>query len=67
MNLRATFDDAKQRYTLILFANNVFNALAYDNVTETNVAQAGTPLQLVSARGLVNPLVVGGEVQFRFR
>ncbi len=67
VNLRATFDDAKQRYTLILFANNVFNALAYDNVTETNVAQAGTPLQLVSARGLVNPLVVGGEVQFRFR
>jgi outer membrane receptor for ferric coprogen and ferric-rhodotorulic acid len=67
VNLRATWDDAKQRYTLILFANNVTDALGYDNVTKTNVAQAGMPLQLVSARGLINPLVVGGEVQFRFR
>jgi iron complex outermembrane receptor protein len=67
VNLRATWDDAKQRYTLILFANNVTDALGYDNVTKANVAQAGTPLQLVSARGLINPLVVGGEVQFRFR
>ncbi|HWF76418.1 MAG TPA: TonB-dependent receptor, partial [Caulobacteraceae bacterium] len=67
VNLRATWDDAKQRYTLILFANNVTDALGYDNVTKTNVAQAGAPLQLVSARGLINPLVVGGEIQFRFR
>ena len=67
VNLRATWDDAKQRYTLILFANNVFNALGYDNVTQANVAEAGAPLQLVSVRGLVNPLVVGGEIQFRFR
>ena len=67
LNLRATWDDAKQRYTLILFANNVTNALGFDNVTQANVAEAGAPLQLVSARGLVNPLVVGGEVQFRFR
>src|SRR6185312_313205 len=66
VNLRAAFDDAKGRYTLIAFANNVFDQTGFDQVTKANVAQSGFPLQLVSSRGLTPPLTFGMEVQFRF-
>jgi iron complex outermembrane receptor protein len=67
VNLRATFDDAKKRYTLIAFVDNVFNTLGYDNVTQTNLAPGGFPLALVAAKGLTAPLTFGGEIQVRFR
>jgi iron complex outermembrane receptor protein len=67
VNLRAIWDAAGGRYTLIAFVNNVANTLGYDNVTQTNLAPGGAPLALVSARGLVAPLTFGGEIQVRFR
>ncbi|MFI4973326.1 MAG: TonB-dependent receptor [Caulobacterales bacterium] len=67
VNLRASYDDSRQRFTVIAFVNNVFNTLGYDNVTQTNLAPAGSPLALVSAKGLVAPLTFGGEIQVRFR
>jgi len=69
VNLRATFDDAQGRYTIIVYANNIFNTLGYDNVTETRLG-AGTSLSnidLVQAVGLTAPFTVGAEFQLRFK
>jgi iron complex outermembrane receptor protein len=69
VNLRAVWDDAKDRFTVIGFVNNVTNTLGFDNVTQTRLG-AGTSLSnlsLVQGVGLTAPLVVGGEIQFRFR
>jgi iron complex outermembrane receptor protein len=77
LNLRATFDDVKGRYTIIAFANNVTNTLGYDEVTQTRVA-GGTACAAagacasqipteVQATGLTAPLTFGVEFQYRFR
>lgn len=64
LNLRAVWDDAKNRYSIIGYVNNLTNTVGYDNVTETTLLQ-GFPL--VRATGITAPLTVGAEVQFRFR
>jgi iron complex outermembrane receptor protein len=72
VNLRAVWDDAKKRYTLIAFVNNVTNTIGYDNVTESNAglgpsfASQSIPF-LISAKGLTPPLTFGAEIQVRFR
>ncbi|HVM99506.1 MAG TPA: TonB-dependent receptor [Caulobacteraceae bacterium] len=69
VNLRAVWDDAQDRYTIIGFINNVSSTLGYDNVTQTRLGP-GTNLAnlaLVQGIGLTAPLVVGGEIQFRFK
>jgi iron complex outermembrane receptor protein len=69
INLRAVFDDAKDRYTVIGFINNVTNTTGFDNVTQTRLG-AGTTLSnlaLVQGVGITAPFVVGAEFQFRFR
>lgn len=72
VNLRAVWDDAEKRYTVIGFVNNVFNTIGYDNVTETNAglgptfANQNVPF-LVSAKGITAPLTFGLEAQVRFR
>ena len=43
VNLRATFDDAKDRFPIILFADNIFNTLGFDNVTQTRLGGALPP------------------------
>jgi iron complex outermembrane receptor protein len=70
VNLRAEWDDAKDRFTASVFVNNVFNTIGYDNVTETQIAPLtsfGVPYDIVSGKGLTYPLTFGGEIQVRFR
>ena len=69
VNLRAVWDDDQDRFTVIGFINNVTNTTGFDNVTQTRLG-AGTSLAniaLVQGVGITAPLVVGGEIQFRFR
>ena len=69
VNLRAVWDDIKDRYTLILFANNITDTTGFDNVTETRLGTGTTlaNIHLVQGVGITAPLVVGGEIQVRFR
>jgi iron complex outermembrane receptor protein len=67
VNIRAEWDDAKGRFNASLFVDNVFNTTGYDNVTETQLAPAGMPYDIISGKGLTFPLTVGGEIQVRFR
>jgi iron complex outermembrane receptor protein len=64
LNLRAVWDDAKDRYSIIGYVNNVTNTLGFDNVTQTTLFP-GFPL--VRATGITAPLTFGMEAQFRFR
>jgi len=64
LNLRAVWDDAKERYSIIGYINNVTDTLGFDNVTQTALFP-GFPL--VRATGITAPLTFGAEVQFRFR
>ncbi|HEX4199111.1 MAG TPA: TonB-dependent receptor [Caulobacteraceae bacterium] len=69
VNLRAEWDDAKNRYTASFFVDNLFNTNGWDNFAETQVAPNtafGVPYDVVTAKGLTNPLFFGGELQFRF-
>jgi iron complex outermembrane recepter protein len=67
VNLRAEWDDAKNRYNASVFVNNLFNTTGYDIVVPGQLAPAGTPYDLISGRSLTFPLTVGGEFQVRFR
>jgi iron complex outermembrane receptor protein len=69
LNLRAIWNDAKDRYTVIFFANNVTDQTGFDNVTQTRLGTGTTlaNIHLVQGVGVTAPLVVGGEVQVRFR
>jgi iron complex outermembrane recepter protein len=69
VNLRAEWDDAQNRYNASFFVNNLFNTNGWDNFAETQVApntSFGVPYDVVTAKGLTNPLFFGGEIQFRF-
>jgi iron complex outermembrane receptor protein len=63
VNLRAEWDDAKDRYNASLFVNNIGNTNGYDIFTETDLGGG----DYVTSKGLINPLTFGGEIQFRFR
>jgi iron complex outermembrane receptor protein len=67
VNLRAEWDDAKNRYNASVFVDNLFNTTGYDIVTAAQLAPAGTPYDVISNRSLTFPLTVGGEFQIRFR
>ncbi len=70
VNLRAEWQDAKDRYSASVFIDNVFNTIGYDNVTETQLqpgAAFGAPYDVVSGKGLTFPLTVGGEIRVKFR
>jgi iron complex outermembrane recepter protein len=70
VNLRATWTDAQNRYTVTGFVDNVFNTTGYDNVTEAqispNAAAGKANYDLVRAVGLTYPLTFGIELQARF-
>jgi iron complex outermembrane receptor protein len=63
VDLRLLWNDAKGRYTVIVYGKNVFNTLAYDN------AGAGLYGDGTIARnfGLLPPATYGVELQYRFR
>jgi iron complex outermembrane receptor protein len=73
VNLRANWDDAQGRYSVIAWVNNVFNTIGYDNVTETQLdpnstlGPPGSHYDILTAKGLTYPLTFGAELQVRFR
>jgi iron complex outermembrane receptor protein len=70
VNLRATWTDAQNRYTVTGFVDNLFNTTGFDNVTEAqiapNAAAGAANYDIVKAVGLTYPLTFGIELQARF-
>ncbi len=66
-NFRIEWDDAKNRYNLSAFVNNIGDETGYDIVTPTRVSPAGQPYDLVANKSLTFPLTVGAELQVRFK
>lgn len=69
VDLRASFTDAKNRFTIIAYAKNVTNALGYDGATGFSTAQAFpfVPVSVAQIYGLTPPRTYGIELQVRFR
>jgi iron complex outermembrane recepter protein len=69
VNLRLTWSDAKDRYNVILFANNVFNSLGYDGALGTLMVaeQAGVQPDILSTPALTAPREYGIQFQYRFK
>jgi iron complex outermembrane receptor protein len=75
LNLRATWTDAKDRYSIIVFGDNVTNSLGSDGTTgglllsEANaIAEGFSPTAFVTKNeSLVAPTTYGIELQVRFR
>jgi len=65
VDLRASFTDAKDRYTLILYGKNVFNTLGYDGVA--GVRLSTDAFARYQTFGLTPPATYGVELQVRFR
>ena len=65
-NFRVEWDDAKNRYNLSAFVNNIGNETGYDIVTPARLSPAGQPYDLIANKSLTFPLTVGGELQVRF-
>jgi iron complex outermembrane receptor protein len=71
VNLRLTWRDAKDRYSVIGYVNNATDALGFDGATGT-LLQAGNvagtvPERILSLHSLTAPRTFGVEFQFRFR
>jgi outer membrane receptor protein involved in Fe transport len=67
VNLQATWTDVKNRYSFILFCNNVFNTIGYDGdmgllASAPGPGQAVDPIYTLTA-----PRTYGVELQYRFR
>ncbi|MGH7024733.1 MAG: TonB-dependent receptor [Caulobacteraceae bacterium] len=68
VNLRATWTDVKGRYNIILFCNNVANAIGYDGATPLLLSTPGVaPEDIVTGYGLTAPRTYGVEFEVRFR
>ncbi|HEY2481623.1 MAG TPA: TonB-dependent receptor [Caulobacteraceae bacterium] len=67
LNLRATWTDAKNRYTIIVFCNNVTNTIGYDGAAGLLLSNPGVaPQDIVTGYGLTAPRTYGGELEVRF-
>jgi iron complex outermembrane receptor protein len=64
VDLRAVFNDAKDRYTVILYGKNVFNALGYDNAGGARLTNE--IYATYQGFGLTPPATYGVELQVRF-
>ena len=72
LNLRATWTDTQNRYTVSAFANNVFNPLWADNASGL-LFDSGNPV-LISGKEIIDrnftygaPFTAGVELQLRWR
>jgi iron complex outermembrane receptor protein len=65
VNLRASFTDTNNRYTLIVFMDNVTNALGYDGAVGYLINSY--PQTVARQYTLTPPRTFGVEVQYRFR
>ncbi|MGH7009238.1 MAG: TonB-dependent receptor [Caulobacteraceae bacterium] len=66
VNLRATWTDAKNRFNIILYCNNVFNSVGYDATAAALLLQ-GPPEDIVASYDLTPPRTYGAELEVRFR
>jgi len=66
-NLRIEWDDAKNRYNISAFVNNIGNETGYDIVTPVRISPTGAPYDIISQKSLTFPLTFGAEFQYRFR
>ena len=64
VDLTATWNDVKNRYTIIVFGKNVFNALGTDGVA--GVRLDNEPYALYKTFGLIPPATYGVQLQVRF-
>jgi iron complex outermembrane receptor protein len=69
VNLRATWSDAKDRYNVILFANNLFNTLGADGAAGALMLaeQAGQQPDILSVPALTAPREFGIQFQYRWK
>lgn len=65
-NLRAIWSDAKGRYNIIVYCNNVFNTVGYDGALGTLLLQ-GPPEDIISSYDLTPPRTYGVEFEYRFK
>jgi iron complex outermembrane receptor protein len=67
VNLRGTWTDQADRYSVILYANNVFNTIGFDNSYGLAVTAAGPGQVIDPVVSYTPPRVYGIELQFRFK
>ncbi len=65
VNLRATWQDVHKRYSVIVYADNVFNTTGYD--AASGVLVNSSPEIVDRLASLTAPRTFGLEVQYRFR
>src|SRR5262249_10229268 len=65
VDLRATWTDAKDRFTIIAYGKNVFNTLGYDGVAGMRLSNEAFAMH--QTFGLTPPATYGLELQVRFR
>jgi iron complex outermembrane receptor protein len=67
VNLRLSYTDKANRFTVIAFCDNVFNTLGYDGAVGIPVTAAG-PGQIVDRlASFTPPRTIGVELQYRFK
>ena len=68
-NLRAVWSDAKDRYNVILFVNNVFNTNGFDGAAGTLLLgeQLGVKPSILQTPALTAPREYGIQFQYRFK
>jgi iron complex outermembrane receptor protein len=67
VNLRATWTDVNNRYTIVAYADNLANTTGYDNVYGVPVTNPGPNQVIDKLVSLTAPRVFGVEFQYRFR
>jgi len=63
VNLRGTWTDQADRYSVIMYANNVFNTIGYDGA----IGSLQTNTDVLSTYALTAPREYGIQFQFRFK
>jgi len=67
VNFRATWTGANNRYSVIFYADNLFNSIGYDGSGELNVTSFGPNQVLDRLASFTPPRTYGVELQYRFR
>jgi iron complex outermembrane receptor protein len=69
VNLRATWTDAKNRYNIILFMDNVFNTIGFDAAIPVllQAETAGTTPDILNGESLTAPRTFGVELEYRWQ
>jgi iron complex outermembrane receptor protein len=67
VNLLANWSDAKGRYNIILFCNNLFNSIGYDGAAGVLLGTTGTKEDILSSPFLTAPRTFGIQVQYRWQ